>query len=109
MQTPNSSSKDMNTPFDTFFKKKPRKRPALHLPGISRRKGLVSTSGNDEVLFIFKQTSPDQTTPSTEKNKTNFLLASSIATNTFNKALYNQQITSISLYCTILEAPSSLS
>lgn len=78
--------KDMDTPFDTFFKEtmqETAKALATGIPGVR----LVYT-GNDEVLLFFKQTSPDQGQPLFHGKEQKLLsLASSIATNTFNKAL----------------------
>ena len=78
--------KDMNTPFDTFFKEamqETAKALATGIPGVR----LVYT-GNDEVLLFFKQTSPDQKQPLFHGKEQKLIsVASSIATNTFNKAL----------------------
>ena len=78
--------KDMDTPFDTFFKEamqETAKALATGIPGVR----LVYT-GNDEVLLFFKQTRPDQKQPLFHGKEQKLIsVTSSIATNTFNKAL----------------------
>lgn len=78
--------KDFDTPFDTFFKTAMEDTAKTLAKGLSGVR-LIYTA-NDEVLLFFKQTSPDQGWPlfhGKEQKLTS--LASSIATNTFNKAL----------------------
>ena len=72
--------KDMDTPFDSFFKEtmqETAKALATGIPGVR----LVYT-GNDEVLLFFKQTSPNQKQPLFHGKEQKLIsVASSIATN----------------------------
>lgn len=78
--------KDFDTPFDTFFKNAMQDTAQALAKGIPGAR-LVYTA-NDEVLLFFKQTSPDQGWPLFHgKEQKMVSIASTIATNAFNKAL----------------------
>ena len=86
MRNAKSLIKDFDDPFDTFFKEAMQETAQALAKGIPGTR-LVYT-GNDEVLLFFKQISPTQGQPLFHgKEQKMVSVASSISTNTFNKAL----------------------